>query len=83
MITEAPLIICLLRVLRRTVKFRGRSRTGRPIDADERFSPCFLFWILRWTRKHRDLAGEIATIDPGVPVMVVRWPEDLDRVLAA
>ena len=80
-ITEAPLVVCLFRVVRRTVRHRGRPRAGRPEGADERFSLTFLIWILRWTRKHRDLAGEIAAIDPGVRVVVVRRPGDVTRTL--
>jgi adenylate kinase family enzyme len=81
-ITDAPLVLCLFRVVERTIRYRGRPRTGRPVDADERFSLTFLIWILRWTRKHRDLAGEVAVIDPRVRIVVVRRPGDLERVLA-
>jgi hypothetical protein len=74
--------VCLFRVVERTIRFRGRPRTGRPIDADERFSLPFLIWIVSWTRKHRDLAGEVAAIDPGIRIVVVRRLGDLDRILA-
>jgi adenylate kinase family enzyme len=82
-ITEASLARCLYRVVRRTIRYRGRLRTGGPDGADEQFSLTFLIWIVRWTWKHRDLAGEIAAIDPDVRIAVVRRPGDLERAIAA
>ena len=81
-ITKAPLPVCLFRVVRRTFRYRRRERAGRPDGAAERFSVKFLAWIVRWTWKHRGIEGEIRAYDPKVPIVVVRRPADLDRVLA-
>ena len=82
-ITEASLVRCLTRVLWRTIAYRGRPRGDRPEGANEAFSLAFLLWILRWTRKHPDLPAEIAAIDPGKPIAIVRSVADLRRVVAA
>ena len=82
-ITEASLVRCLSRVLWRTIAYRGRPRRDRPDGANEAFSLAFLFWILRWTRMHPDLPAEIAAIDPGKPIAIVRSVADLRRVVAA
>ena len=81
-ITKAPLPVCLFRVVRRTFRYRGRERAGRPDGAAERFSVEFLVWIVRWTWKHRHLEREIRTHDSTIPIVVVRRPADLDRILA-
>jgi adenylate kinase family enzyme len=80
-ITQAPLPVCLFRVVRRTFRYHGRERPGRPDGADERFSLEFLVWIVRWTWKHRHLEREIRAHDASIPIVVVRRPADLDRVL--
>jgi adenylate kinase family enzyme len=78
-ITEAPLVVCLYRVIRRTVRHRRRPRAGRPDGADERFSLTFLVWIFRWTRMHPDLRREVLGLDPAAQVEVVRRAVDLER----
>lgn len=80
-ITEAPLAVCLFRVIRRTIWYRGRLRAGRPDGADERFSLTFLIWIFRWTRRHPDLRQEVLEIDPAARVVIVRGPDDLGRLV--
>jgi len=80
-ITEAPLPVCLYRVVRRTFRYRGRERAGRPDGAAERFSVEFLVWIVRWTWKHRHLERDIRALDSSIPIVMVRRPADLDRVL--
>jgi O-acetyl-ADP-ribose deacetylase (regulator of RNase III)/adenylate kinase family enzyme len=82
-ITEASLARCLYRVIARTVRHRGRPRVGRPHGADERVSLTFLIWILRWTRKHRDLRGEVLALDPTARVEIVRDGADLERIVAS
>jgi hypothetical protein len=81
-ITEASLVRCLSRVLLRTIAYRDRPRGDRPYGADEAFSLTFVLWILRWTRTHPDLAAEIASIDPGKPIAIVRCASDVRRLLA-
>jgi adenylate kinase family enzyme len=81
-LTSAPLWICIWRVIARTVRYRGRPRGDRPVGADEAFSLTFLVWMLRWTLRHRDLAGEVLRIAPDVPIAAVRGEHDLEALLA-
>lgn len=81
-IAKAPLLVCMYRVVRRTFRYRGRERPGRPDGAAERFSVEFLVWIVRWTWKHRHLERDIRAHDSTVPIVVVRRPADLDQILA-
>jgi adenylate kinase family enzyme len=82
-ITEASLARCLYRVIARTVRHRGRPRVGRPVGADERLSLAFLIWILRWSRRHGDLRGEVLAEDPSARIEVVRGRADLERLIRA
>ena len=82
-VTEAPLVVCVFRVLRRTIVYRGRQRADGPPGANEAFSLRFLLWILGWGRRHPDLPGEIAAIEPDKPVEIIRRPADLEHLLAA
>ena len=75
-VTEAPLAICLWRVMRRLLR-RGDRRADRPDGAHEQFSPRFLWWVATWQRRHPDLARRIAAAAPEMRVLVVRRLEDL------
>ena len=82
-ITEAPLAVCLYRVIRRNIRHRGRSRADRPDGAEERFSLTFLIWIINWHRRHPDLRREVLALDTEADIVVVRGPADLERLAAA
>ena len=82
MITEAPLAVCLYRVIRRTIRHRGRPRADRPDGADERISLTFLIWIVGWSRKHPDLRQEVLALDPTARIEVVRGAADIERLAA-
>lgn len=81
-ITEAPLAVCLYRVIRRYVRHRGRPRAGRPDGADERIDLAFLIWIVRWSRNHPDLRGEVLELAPDATLVTVRSAADLEPVIA-
>jgi adenylate kinase family enzyme len=81
-ITEAPLAVCLYRVIRRTVGHRGRPRADRPHGADEQFSLPFLIWIIRWSRNHPDLRQEVLELAPDATLVTVRGAVDIERLIA-
>jgi adenylate kinase family enzyme len=76
-ITSAPILTCLARVIRRSVRDRGRDRPDRPIGADEALSLTFLVWVVRWSWRHRDLEDEVRRLAPHVHVAVIRGQADL------
>lgn len=82
-ITEAPLAVCLYRVIRRTIRHRDRPRAGRPDGADEQLSLAFLIWIIRWQGNHPDLRREVLAQDPEVDIVIVRGAADLERLAAS
>ena len=81
-VTKAPLLLCLYRVVRRAYRYRGRERADRPDGADERLSLEFLVWIVRWTWKHRHIEAELRAHDPDVPIVVVRNDRDIEQIVA-
>ncbi len=81
-ITEAPLVVCLYRVIRRTIRYRSRPRADGPDGADERLSLSFLIWIIGWQRNHPDLRQEVLALDPTARIEVVRGSADLERLAA-
>jgi adenylate kinase family enzyme len=50
---DFPRTICLWRVLRRQLRYRGRSRPDMTEGCPERISPGFAAWIWRYPRSHR------------------------------
>ena len=79
MVAEAPLVVCLWRIVRRSI-LRRRSRPDRPGDR-EQFSPHFLWWTITWTRRHPRLAETLRAA--GTPVVVARRGADVDALIGA
>ena len=77
-VAEAPLLVCLWRVLVRAM-MRGRTRPDRAAGGGEQLSFYFLWWIVTWTRRHPRLASTIR--ESGKPVLVVRRLADLEPLL--
>lgn len=77
-VAEAPLPVCLWRVLVRAM-VRGRTRPDRAAGGGEQLSLYFLWWIVTWTRRHPHLPTTIR--DSGKAVLVVRRLTDLEPLL--
>ena len=50
---DLPPAICLLRVLRRQLRYQGRSRPDMAPDCPEKLDPVFLRWIWNYRRDRR------------------------------
>lgn len=81
-VTEASLARCVVRVLRRTIRYRGRPRDDRPVGTDEALSATFLLWMLRWSIRYSDLASRLRDRHPTTRVEVVRRLADLDAIVS-
>ena len=73
-IAEAPLVICLWRVVRRALDRRS-TRPDRPPGGGEQLSLYFLWWTVTWRWRHRHLADQIRAA--GHPVVVARSEGDM------
>lgn len=69
-LVEAPLPVCLWRILRRTGSRPGAARPDLPDGCRDGMDPSFAFWTLTWGwRTHRALAG-LRGGNPGLPPLV-------------
>ena len=80
-LVEAPLAICLWRILRRSLGRRVERRPDLPDGCEESVSLFFLWWAIGWGRRHRGLIEEIATGDVAARVVTTRWRDDPARLL--
>lgn len=72
---------CLLRVIKRTIKYHGNVRPDMAEDCPERFDIAFIWWILYEgrTRSRRKAFQKIATMYPN-KVSVVKSQKQLDKI---
>ena len=71
-IAEAPLAVCLWRIVRRSLSRSVVRRPDLPDGCEEAFSPYFLWWTIGWGRRHRRLAEDIRSVRPDLPVERLR-----------
>jgi adenylate kinase family enzyme len=82
---ELPTHVCLWRVLRRLVTWRGRTRTDMAEGCPERFDPAFLWWVVKYPftsrrRIERKLAAFTGTlVKLTSPAEVRRFLAKVDR----
>ena len=80
---DLPRSLCLWRVLKRQVRWGGRSRPELPAGCPERFSWEFLKWI--WTYPTRRRAGILQRLDrlqPGTTVIRLQSDFEVEQFLA-
>jgi adenylate kinase family enzyme len=73
-IAEAPILVCLWRVLHRALE-RPSIRPDRPAGAREQVSLYFLWWTASWGWRHRGLRRRLTAA--GHRVLVARTEDDL------
>jgi adenylate kinase family enzyme len=79
---DVPRFRCLWRVIRRRVRYRGRSRPDMGDGCVEQLNWEFVWWIWTYPRRRRpSVLAKIAAL--GKPVTVVRSSADAERFLAA
>ena len=81
-VAEAPIVVCVWRVVRRALT-TGRRRPDMPAGAHEEVSAYFLWWIATWGRRHPRLAETLRSTPGAPPVAVVRSPADLEALIDA
>jgi adenylate kinase family enzyme len=76
-VVEAPLLVCLARIVRRSLARDGERRPDLPDGCEEHLSLAFIGWTLAWTRRTR---AALRTLDEaGGRVVRVRSSRDLNR----
>jgi adenylate kinase family enzyme len=79
---DLPRWLCLLRVLRRQLRYLGRSRPELPVGCRERLSFEFLLWIWNYpTRRAPSIAKRLAELPSSMRVVRLRSPNDVRHFL--
>ncbi len=82
---DFPIRLCLWRLLRRTLSYRGRTRPDMPDDCPERFDFAFFRYVLFWNwgpgpRTEERLKGhESKVVRLSGPKALERWVAGLNR----
>jgi adenylate kinase family enzyme len=79
---DLPTRVCLYRILKRTIKYYGRSRPDMTEGCDERFDLEFIGWV--WNYKHRSrkrLLDELELLE-GKRVIILRDQRQVADFLA-
>ena len=81
---DLPRIVCATRVVRRWLRYRGRSRPDMPAGCDERASLAFLRWIWSYPATRRPAVLErLAALRPDQRVVILRSRAEVERFLAS
>jgi hypothetical protein len=73
---EAPLLICLVRIIRRSVQRGAGRRSDLPEGCDEQLSGFLLWWTLGWRIRHRGLESLLRRTNPDARLIVVKRVDD-------
>lgn len=79
-IVEAPLAVCLVRIVRRALQSGAGRRPDLPDGCDDTLDLRLVGWTLTWGLRHRGLAEEVRRVAPGARLVRVRRAEDLVRL---
>jgi adenylate kinase family enzyme len=80
-LVEAPLMVCLWRLIRRALRRADSRRPDLPDGCEERLSLYHLWWTLGWSIRFAHLRNIIARTAPRARLLVVRSPEDVALLL--
>jgi adenylate kinase family enzyme len=81
---DLPRLVCLWRVVRRWVRYRGRARPDMAAGCEEQIDAEFLWWI--WTypdRRRPGILARLGALTGGQRVVVLRSRREIEAFLAA
>ena len=80
---DFPRLVCLWRVFKRWLRYRGRSRPDLPPGCPERLSWEFVRWIWSYPKRSRPrVVQRIEDHSAGTELIVLQSQRDIDRFLA-
>ena len=75
-LVEAPLLVCLVRIIRRSLHRGSVRRSDLPEGCDEHMSAFLLWWTLGWRVRHRGLQARFRHANPDARLIVVKRGDD-------
>jgi len=80
---DLPAWRCFLRILRRSLRWWGRTRPDMGEDCKERFDPEFLRYVWNFDRDHRPQILTQLEARPGLRIVPIRNEQERTRFLAS
>lgn len=81
---DLPRLVCLWRVVRRWLRYRGRTRPDMASGCAEQIDAEFLRWIWTYpTQRRPGILARLATLTGGQRVVVLRSQREVEAFLAA
>jgi adenylate kinase family enzyme len=81
---DLPRTVCLWRILRRTIRFAGRSRPDMTPGCPERLTWEFAWWVWTYpTRRRPGVLQRLAALPATTRVLRLRSARDVERLLTA
>jgi adenylate kinase family enzyme len=79
---DLPRSVCLWRVLKRQLKYAGRTRPEMAPGCPERFSLEFISWIWSYRKRRRPgVLARLAALGPAQRAIVLTSPRDVKRFM--
>lgn len=78
---DLPRYVCLYRILKRTIKYYGRSRPDMAEGCDERFDLEFLLWIWNYPNRTRGRLMDAVGKFPGKRFVRLRTAGEVEKFL--
>jgi adenylate kinase family enzyme len=80
---DLPRSVCLMRVVKRYLKYRGRTRPDMGPDCPEQLDWIFIKWIWGFKQKRRpELIKKLEAVPDHIQVVSLRSQNEVDRFLA-
>lgn len=79
---DMPTYLCLYRAIKRTIQYRGKTRSDLTEGCPERFELQFLKWIWNFRKKQRPaLLKRLTMLRGNKTVIILRSPQEADQFL--
>lgn len=81
---DVPRLVCIARVIRRALRYAGRTRPDMAPGCPERLTWEFLAWVWTYpTRRRPDVLRRLAALPPETRVAILRTRRDVERFVEA
>jgi adenylate kinase family enzyme len=79
---DLPRLLCLWRVIKRRIRYRGRSHPGMAEDCPDRITLEFVRWIWSYPRRQRSgMLRRLEDVRSKKQVVILRSPREVARFL--
>ena len=81
---DLPRLVCLWRIVKRRIRFHGRSRPDMPVECPEQISWEFVDWVWNYPRRQRPrLLERLRSVAADKRVVILGSQREVDRFVAS